>query len=132
MICRIQQIVLFKKLKITKAQEIMMRLSPKLSNDSKNMLMIIGFMRSWRIFICIKKISKKQRKSFIMRENYTQSQAQGFIYKDIFSWKNEIFFDILGFHLIFSYITIVIVGIYYFFARETINLLDMIFSAVTM
>ena len=49
-----------------------------------------------------------------------------------FSWKNEIFFDILGFHLIFSYITIVIVGIYYFFARETINLLDMIFSAVTM
>ena len=90
MICRIQQIVLFKKLKITKAQEIMMRLSPKLSNDSKNMLMIIGFMRSWRIFICIKKISKKQRKSFIMRENYTQSQAPGFIYKDIFSWKNEI------------------------------------------
>lgn len=89
MICRIQQIVLFKKLKIIKVPETTMLPSQKHLNDSKNTSMIIGFMRSWRIFICIKKISKKQRKSFIMHANCIQNRVQAFICKAIFFWKNE-------------------------------------------
>lgn len=53
----------------------------------------------------------------------------GYIFS--FSWKNDVFFDVLGFHLLFSYITLSIVGIYYFFFRETLGLLDLIFAFVT-
>lgn len=49
-----------------------------------------------------------------------------------FDWKNDVFFDILGFHLLFSYITLIIVGIFYYFFRGTLNFLDVIFAAVTM
>lgn len=54
----------------------------------------------------------------------------GYIFS--FSWKNEVFFHVLGFHLVFSYITLAIIGVYYFFARELISWVTVIFSLVTI
>lgn len=53
----------------------------------------------------------------------------GYIFS--FSWKHSVFFDVLGFHLIFSYITLIIAGFYYFFFRESVNFIDVIFTLVT-
>lgn len=49
-----------------------------------------------------------------------------------FSWKNDVFFDITRFHLIFSYITLYSIGIYYYFFRDALTLLDPIFGTVVM
>ncbi len=49
-----------------------------------------------------------------------------------FTWKNDVFFHVLGFHLVFSYITLAIIGVYYFFARENISWITVIFSLVTL
>lgn len=53
-------------------------------------------------------------------------------YTFAFEWKNSVFFDILGFHLLFSYITIIAIGIFYFFSRENLGILDVIFTIVTI
>lgn len=50
----------------------------------------------------------------------------------MFSWKNEIFFDILGFHLLFSAVTLILVAFFYFFQREFIGILDAIFALTTI
>lgn len=50
----------------------------------------------------------------------------------VFDWKTEIFFDILQFHLIFSYITLAIIGWYYFFNADLISIFGIIFSFVTI
>lgn len=49
-----------------------------------------------------------------------------------FNWKKKVFFDILRFHLLFSYITLIFIGMYYFFFREFIIFLDVIFSVVVL
>lgn len=48
-----------------------------------------------------------------------------------FDWKNEIFFNILQFHLIFSYITLLIISWYYFFNPNLISIFSIIFAIVT-
>lgn len=50
----------------------------------------------------------------------------------VFDWKTEIFFDILQFHLIFSYITLAVIGWYYFFNADLISIFGIIFSFVTI
>lgn len=53
-------------------------------------------------------------------------------YHFTFDSKNPIFFDILGFHLIFSYITLIVLAIFYFFFRESTNLISIVFVFVTL
>lgn len=49
-----------------------------------------------------------------------------------FQWKNDIFFDILWFHLLFSYVTIIATSLFYWFFRESIIWIDVVFSLVTL
>lgn len=49
-----------------------------------------------------------------------------------FHWKHPVFFDVLGFHLVFSYITLILIAIYYFFFRDAISWIDAVFTLVTM
>lgn len=49
-----------------------------------------------------------------------------------FFWKNDVFFDISRFHLIFSYMTLFIIGVYYFFYRDSMSVLDPVFSLVVL
>lgn len=56
----------------------------------------------------------------------------GYIISFSDSWKNPVFFDVLNFHLLFSYITLIIIAVYYYFFRETISWIDAIFSLATI
>jgi len=47
-----------------------------------------------------------------------------------FIWKNDVFFEVTRFHLIFSYITLFAIGIYFFFYPYTITILEVVFCVV--
>ncbi len=49
-----------------------------------------------------------------------------------FYWKNDVFFDISRFHLLYSYLTLIIIGIYFYFFPTDINLLHIVFSGVVL
>lgn len=49
-----------------------------------------------------------------------------------FNYRNEVFFDIFGFHLFFSAVTLILVSVVYFFMRPELSLLDFTFSVVTL
>lgn len=53
-------------------------------------------------------------------------------YMVAFYWKNDVFFDITRFHLLCSYITLVIIGIYFYFFREGISFLEPLFGGVVL
>ena len=49
-----------------------------------------------------------------------------------FLWKNDIFFEVTRFHLIFSYITLFAIGIFYYFFPDRIGWLEVLFCLVVM
>lgn len=49
-----------------------------------------------------------------------------------FEWKNDVFFDILNFHLLFSYITLLIVGGYYLVFPDSVGIIDVVFVMVAL
>ncbi len=49
-----------------------------------------------------------------------------------FYWKSDIFFDISRFHLLYSYITLIIIGIYFSFYPADILFLHIIFMAIVL
>lgn len=49
-----------------------------------------------------------------------------------FYWKSDIFFDISRFHLLYSYIMLIVIGIYFYFFPENIIFLHIVFLAVVL
>lgn len=54
----------------------------------------------------------------------------GYIFS--FHWKHSVFFDMMSFHLVFSYITIFVLGIFYYFFPSETHWLGVIFTLVTI
>ncbi len=49
-----------------------------------------------------------------------------------FYWKNDVFFDISRFHLLYSYLTLIVIGVYFYFFPTDINFLHIVFSGVVL